>query len=132
MLEDALKFAESLENPLTVLILLIVALGALVWRFLDKKLQTVAAQNDALSEQTAALSDSLVTNHGSRNMGDAVDRLTEMMYQAAELNRRTDLNVQAIRTEVMLYKAMNSPLLEWVAEQIASNASEAEASQETR
>ena len=77
---------DSVDTPMGLLALIIIGLFALAWKFGKEILATL---KEIRVEQTATktkledtktqvehVSSSIITNHGSKNIGDAVDRLT--------------------------------------------------------
>lgn len=73
---DALAQAvEAADGPWPVLAIALIGLYALFWKFGN---QILVAVREGHAE-TKQISESIVTNHGSKNIGDAVDRLTEQV-----------------------------------------------------
>jgi hypothetical protein len=77
---------ETVDTPLGLLALVIIGFFALAWKF-GKEI--ITALREIRVEQTATktqlddtktqidhVSNSIITNHGSKNIGDAIDRLT--------------------------------------------------------
>lgn len=77
---------DSVDTPLGLLALVIIGFFALAWKF-GKEIITalreirteqaaVRAEVDVTKAVAEHVKSSIVTNHGSKNIGDAIDRLT--------------------------------------------------------
>lgn len=51
------------------------------------------------------ISAKMVTNHGSKNIGDAIDRLTEWMLMHLKESRKSDEMMAQVRQELVLHLA---------------------------
>jgi hypothetical protein len=84
--ESVASIIDSVDTPLGLLALVILGFFALAWKF-GKEI--ITALREIRVEQTATktqlddtktqidhVSNSIITNHGSKNIGDAIDRLT--------------------------------------------------------
>jgi hypothetical protein len=86
-MEDLLKSAAQFNSGWGVAALLIILLFLLAWRFgnqLISLLQENARVSAAVHAEAQNISQSIITNHGSKNIGDAVDRLTEAVQDRQE------------------------------------------------
>lgn len=85
-MDSIASIIDSVDTPLGLLALVIIGFFALAWKFGKDIIVTL---REIRVEQTATktqlddaktkidhVSDSIVTNHGSKNIGDAIDRLT--------------------------------------------------------
>lgn len=70
------RAVEAADGPWPVLAIALIGLYALFWKFGNQLLSLMQAQH----EETKGIAESIVTNHGSKNIGDAVDRLTENVW----------------------------------------------------
>lgn len=70
------EVVQAADGPWPVLAIFLIGLYVLVWRFGS---QLLSVAKDAHTE-TKNISESIITNHGSKNIGDAVDRLTESVW----------------------------------------------------
>lgn len=87
---------DSVDTPMGLLALVIIGFFALAWKFgkeIITALREIRTEQAAVRVETAAtkekvehVSTSIVTNHGSKNIGDAVDRLTGW-FQDSEVER---------------------------------------------
>lgn len=92
---DALANAVSnVDSPYSLIALAIVGMYALLWRWGGKMLDAVK-ENTRLTKENkvvaveakakaANIEKSIITNHGSKNLGDAVDRLTAWLLEHME------------------------------------------------
>lgn len=79
----------AVDTPLGLLALVIIGFFALAWKFgnaLIGLLKEIRTEQATAKEKIEHVSSSIVTNHGSRNIGDAVDRLTGW-FQDSEVER---------------------------------------------
>lgn len=89
MTDNIIRIMEAADSGWPVVALFVVILGGLGWKYgaellrITKQNQELAmsSQNVALANkrETEHISDAIITNHGSKNIGDAIDRLTEWM-----------------------------------------------------
>lgn len=76
---------DSVDTPMGLLALIILGLFALAWKFgkeIITALREIRVEAAATKEKVEHVSTSIITNHGSKNIGDAVDRLTEWFMDA--------------------------------------------------
>lgn len=85
-LDGLSRLIESTDSLRGLLILFLVGLFALVWRFGNKILDLLKTN----SADTAHVRQAIVTNHGSRNLGDAVDRITDRLMRMQDSQDNTD------------------------------------------
>ncbi len=71
-MDNLARAVEAADGPWPVLAIAIIGLYVLAWKF-GKDIISALKANHA---ETKHISDSIVTNHGSKNIGDAIDRLT--------------------------------------------------------
>src|SRR5690242_16224552 len=88
-LVDAIR---AVNGPWPFAALALIGLYSLFWKF-GKEILALAQKSH---EKTEHIAQSIVTNHGSKNLGDAVDRLTEMQMVQTQMlagldNRLTKL-----------------------------------------
>lgn len=107
-MNDLTRAVEAADGVWPVLAIFIIGLYVLVWKFGGvllagvRKSGTDASDarivaSDVLAE-TQQISENITTNHGSRNIGHAVDILTEMLVSI-----RHDMTVH--RTELAMHHA---------------------------
>lgn len=76
-MDELLKAASGIDSAWPVLAIAIAGLYVLAWKFGGQVLAVVQASHS----ETKAISESIITNHGSKNIGDAIDRLTEHLTE---------------------------------------------------
>jgi hypothetical protein len=100
-MEHVAEVLEAARDPWSLVALLLLGFFALTWKYGKEILAVMretrtAAHNTNLAVQK--VEESIVTNHGSKNIGDAVDRLTEWFMEhreeAEERQRVQNLLVQ--------------------------------------
>lgn len=105
------KAVEAADGPWPVIAIAIIGLYLLIWKF-GAQLLTIGKTNQGLAkdavktaslakDQVQAVADQMVTNHGSKNLGAAIDRLTEWMLLHLEESRNGDEQLRALRLEFM-------------------------------
>lgn len=81
-MESLAEAVKAADGPWPVLAIAIIGLYVLVWRF-GGRLIALALEGNltaaAAHKEVQQVAESIVTNHGSKNLGDAVDRLTEQV-----------------------------------------------------
>jgi hypothetical protein len=65
------------------------------------------------------ISKNIVTNHGSKNLGDAIDRITEWMLTHMKEQRDSDSQISELRRELALHLAEGGDRHELMAERFA-------------
>lgn len=107
----------SVDTPLGLLALVIIGFFALAWKFGKEILGTlkdIRVEQATTKEKVEHVSTSIVTNHGSKNIGDAVDRLTGwFMDSEAERVENTQL-LQLVAARLDNHIKDCTPLLEYV------------------
>lgn len=81
-MDPLVEAVEAADGPWPVLAIAIIGLYVLVWRFGGKILLLAQEGNRtaaAAHQRVEYVAESIVTNHGSKNLGEAVDRLTEQV-----------------------------------------------------
>jgi hypothetical protein len=90
--EQIAGIISAVDTPLGLLALIIVGLYALAWKFgkdIIVTLREIRTEQATTKRQVEHVSESIITNHGSKNIGDAIDRLTGW-FMEAEQNRAED------------------------------------------
>jgi hypothetical protein len=109
----------AVDTPLGLLALVIIGFFALAWKFgkeLISLLKEIRVEQATTKEKVEHVSTSIVTNHGSKNIGDAVDRLTGwFMDSETERAENTQL-LQLVATRLDKHISDCTPLLEYVRE----------------
>lgn len=109
------KAVEAADGPWPVIAIAIIGLYLLMWKF-GSQLLLVARENNGLAkgavttatkahEQIKAVSEQIVTNHGSKHIGDSIDRLTEWMLIHLEESRNNDEQLHEVRREFVQHIA---------------------------
>jgi len=71
-MENVADVLNAVDSPWSLLALLILGFFALMWKF-GKEIISLLRDTRAVAKD---VQESIVTNHGSKNIGDAIDRLT--------------------------------------------------------
>ena len=74
-MDSLAQAVQAADGPWPVLAIALIGLYALFWKF-GNQLLTLTKE---VHSEAKNVSDSIVTNHGSKNIGDAIDRLTEQV-----------------------------------------------------
>lgn len=87
----------EVDGPYSLVAIFLIGLYVVIWRWGGKLLEalnhntevTLSAKKEAstAASNAAEVAESIITNHGSRNLGDAVDRITEWLMQHMEETR---------------------------------------------
>lgn len=94
---------EAADSAWAITAIALLGIFALLWKYggeilkLTRENAEVAKVN---AEVTQGVAESIVTNHGSRNLGDAIDRLTEWMLQHMEDSARTEAELSIISAKL--------------------------------
>jgi hypothetical protein len=96
-MDSLARAVEAADGPWPVLAIAVIGLYVLAWKF-GKDFLSILKANHA---ETKHISESIVTNHGSKNLGDAVDRLTEQVgllrLEVHDVAQKTDSNSVRIK-----------------------------------
>ena len=112
----------SADSAWSVIAIFLVGIYVLLWKYggellklqrennaVVKQSHQVAkdAKTTALEVRTEArnISRNITTNHGSKNLGDAIDRITEWMLQHMKESRETDQILNELRRDLALHLA---------------------------
>lgn len=109
------RAVEAADGPWPVFAIAIIGLYVLIWRF-GGQLLRVAQENNGLArgavttatkahQQIREVSEQIVTNHGSKNLGDAIDRLSEWMLLHLEESRNSDEALSTLRSSFVQHIA---------------------------
>lgn len=81
-MDQLARAVEAADGPWPVIAIGLIGLYVLAWKFggellslLRENIQLTKAAHD----ETKQISESIVTNHGSKNLGDAIDKITEKL-----------------------------------------------------
>lgn len=96
-MNDLSRVIEATDSAWALSAIFLIGIYSLLWKFGGEML-SLARENNHVAKQAAAAAEdvktSIITNRGSKNIGDAVDRLTE---QLEELQVRFDAHL--LRTD---------------------------------
>lgn len=102
-MEPLVEAVQAADSVWAVLAIAIIGLYVLVWKF-GGQLLSVARENNAVAKEAHAevksVSESIVTNHGSKNMGDAIDRITEVLQVLSAESQSQLAAVQQVSTDL--------------------------------
>ena len=107
-MDGAAQVVAAVDSPYSLTTVLVLVVGAFGWRWggqileaiRDNTRHTVEAKEIAVEAKTVAedVATSIITNHGSKNIGDAIDRLTEWSLAQIEEQRATRGQIREIST----------------------------------
>jgi hypothetical protein len=102
-MEPLVEAVQAADSVWAVLAIAIIGLYVLVWKF-GGQLLSVARENNVVAKEAHAevksVSESIVTNHGSKNMGDAIDRITEVLQVLSAESQSQLAAVQQVSTDL--------------------------------
>lgn len=78
------RAVEAADSGWAVLAIFIIGLYVLVWKYGGQMLQLAKDTNQVANQnhvKTEAITKSIITNHDSRNIGDAIDKLTDALIE---------------------------------------------------
>jgi hypothetical protein len=93
------RAVEAANGPWPVLAIFILCFSVLTWKLAIPLLRMTRESHEA----TEQIKQDIVTNHGSKNIGDAIDRLTEWMLQHLEESRTEAAQVADLRREFVVH-----------------------------
>jgi hypothetical protein len=120
--EQLKELIESGDSAWKVLTIFLLGIYLLLWKY-GGELVKLARENNATSKQShrvaeearktavevrqeaRQISKNIVTNHGSKNLGDAIDRITEWMLVHMQEQRESDRLQGELRRELALHLA---------------------------
>ena len=103
-----------LEDPFAALVVMMLAVGALAWRYIDTRLRSFAQKADQAVASTEAITEAIITNHGSKNIGNAIDRLTEHSFILMESVSRADAAMRKTAEALEAHLVESDVLSQWV------------------
>lgn len=116
-MDSLARAVEAADSGWPVVAIAVIGLYLLLWKFGDKLLvalrentaHTVAAKEIAQDAKDVAdgVAKDIVTNHGSKNLGDAIDRLTEWTLTNMEEGREGRRQVRDLQTAFLTYVIEN-------------------------
>ena len=118
--DDIATVIEAADTLKAIAVLLLLGSFALTWKYGREILQLARA----LHEKTEKINKGLETNHGSENMGQAVDRLYEMVLdlqvtrdidskRAQERHERLVKTLSSVQNAFYDYKTEMEPMVEF-------------------
>lgn len=121
-MDSVAEIIGSVDTPLGLLALVVIGFFALAWKFgkeIITALREIRVEQAATKTQVAHVSESIITNHGSKNIGDAIDRLTGwFMDSETERAENTQL-LQLVATRLDDHITDSEPLKRQVLELLA-------------
>jgi hypothetical protein len=118
-LADAVAAADSVW---AVTAIFFIGIYVLLWKYGGEMLKLARENNKVVKDtrsETQAISSNIITNHGSKNLGDSVDRLTEWMAQHMREGRTNAETIRSIRTDLTLHLSEVGPIRERLEETLA-------------
>ena len=118
--DDIATVIDAADTFQAIVVLLLLGSFALTWRYGREMLQLARA----LHEKTEKIDKGLETNHGSENMGQAMDRLYEMVLdlqvtrdidakRAQERHERLVKTLSSVQNAFYDYKTEMEPMVEF-------------------
>lgn len=118
--EDIARIIEAADTFQAIVILLLIGFFLLAWKYGREILQLARA----LHEKTEKIDKGLETNHGSENMGKAIDRQYEMLLdlqvtreidarRSEERHTQLDRQLRDVQASFLEYKSNMRPLVEF-------------------
>lgn len=135
-MKDLASVLDAIDHPGAVFGILAIGLYLLLWKYggellkLSRRNSAIIresheiakeARDVAVSAETKVddIGTAIVTNHGSKNLGDAIDRLTEWMMLHMRESRASDERMAQLRQEVILHLASAGVAEEKIAQALA-------------
>lgn len=90
-MDSLADIVEAADTPLGLVALVLLGIFVLLWKYGGEMLRLSRETHADTAETKKATKDvqkSIVTNHGSKNIGDAIDRLTEGQERHSEMQMR--------------------------------------------
>lgn len=88
--EDVAVIIEAVDSWRSVLILLILGFYLIFWKYGREMLSLMRET----TKVTKNIKTDIITNHGSKNLGDAIDRLTENVGKLQASQAETNLRLE--------------------------------------
>lgn len=93
---------EAADSGWALAAIFLIGIYVLLWKFGGEMLRLSRENHDFARENnevTKKVAKDIVTNHGSKNLGDAIDRLTEWMMSHMEESEKDSAKLDAIERE---------------------------------
>lgn len=111
-MDNIAEVLEAADSPLALLALTLIGLYTVIWRWGGKLLDNlrentkVTRESKVIAEDAKAVAEDvaqqIITNHGSKNLGDAVDRITEWLITHMEEARHSDEQLKALQNAFIM------------------------------
>jgi len=120
-MEGMARIVEAADSFYAIVAIALLGIFALLWKYGGKILELLRENNRLTREaheiaveakDTATdIQQSIVTNHGSKNIGDAMDRLTESVWEVRDQGKETSdaLAALVVRFEEHVAGSTNGP-----------------------
>ena len=102
-MDPLVQAVEAADSGWAVLSIAIIGIYVLLWRFGGQLLSLSRDSNRVAKEAHAKVEDvqqSIITNHGSKNMGDAIDRITEVLQVMSAESQSQLATIQKVGTDL--------------------------------
>ena len=96
-MDDIISVMEAANSVWPVLALAVLGVLMLIWKFGG---QLIQLQHENL-EASRKLARDIQTNHGSKNVGQAIDRIIEVVWDIQAKTDQNTLNIAALHEIVM-------------------------------
>lgn len=108
-MDSLADIVEAADSPWGIVALIVLGLYVLMWKYGGTLLQLQRETRDA----SVHVKEAIITNQGSKNLGDAIDKLTEALDSA---HTKIDTVHEATKTNRDLIDEVNASLLRHSAE----------------
>lgn len=116
-MENVVDILNAVDSPWSLLTLLILGFFALMWKF-GKEILSLLKETRTVAKD---VQQSIITNHGSKNIGDAIDRLTEWQMQQQTQDAEDRLLVQGVAQQLEHDRQLMRDLTKTVDKHIAES-----------
>lgn len=131
-MDDAVRLIDAVDSVWALLTLFLVGIYALMWKFggelLKNSRESKALAQDS-NDEAKKISRNIITNHGSKNLGDAIDRLTEQSWKHDEkleiVSRKThelDDSMEGVQSAILRQAAQLDLAIRQIKTYISDNA----------
>lgn len=108
MWDGLAEVVDAADSAYALFAIAMIGMFALAWRWGGKLLDKLAENTRVTKESkevaveakkiATGVAESIVTNHGSKNLGDAVDRITAWLVQHMEESRHTNEQLHTLQS----------------------------------
>jgi hypothetical protein len=118
-MENLADILKAVDSPMPLVALLILGFYALLWRYGKEIIGLLRETKQAAVETRDTAADvqtSIITNHGSKNIGDAIDRLTGWQMDQQEQDEVDRLLLRTVSEKLDIHISESEPIRAFVHE----------------